>query len=104
MSRYDHRYTMKTVKHFDSVMVWVFFSGEKGRGGLYFLPKNVTLKGKNYIEVLEEHLLTFYSIHSCECFMHDGTPTPKSRAVIDFLNEENIEVLDWPGNSPNLTL
>ena len=68
-------------------------------------------RGKNYIEILEEYLLTFYNIHNdncflmifynihnCDFFMHDGTPAYKSQAVKDFLNEHNIEVLDWPGN------
>ena len=30
------RYIIKTVKHPKSVMVWGDFSGDKGRGGLYF--------------------------------------------------------------------
>ena len=34
--------------------------------------------------------------------MHDGAPAHKSRAVKTFLDEQNIEVLDWPGNSPDL--
>lgn len=67
VSRYDPRYTVKTVKHPDSVMVWGAFSGNKGRGGLYFLPKNVTMKATNYITVLEEHLLNFWKIHQCDC-------------------------------------
>ena len=38
VSRYDSRYIIKTVKHPKSVMVWGYFSGDKGRGGLYFFP------------------------------------------------------------------
>ena len=34
--RYDSRYIIKTVKHPKNVMVWDDFSGDKGRGGLYF--------------------------------------------------------------------
>ena len=101
-SRYDERYTVKTVKHPDSIMVWGCFSGERGRGGIYFLPKNVTMKGDNYIEVLREHLLRFYGIHGCDFFMHDGAPAHKSKVVKAFLDEQNIEVLDCPGNSPDL--
>ena len=36
------RYIIKTVKHPKNVMVWGDFSGDKGREGLYFFPKNVT--------------------------------------------------------------
>lgn len=60
VSRYDLRYTVKTVKHPDSVMVWGAFSGNKGRGGLYFLPRNVTMKGRNHVDVLRDHLLDFF--------------------------------------------
>lgn len=102
VSRYDPRYTVKTVKHPDSVMVWGAFSGNKGRGGLYFLPKNITMKSTNYIEVLREHLLTFWDIHECDFFMQDGAPAHKSKAVKSFLDDHNIAVLEWPGNSPDL--
>lgn len=102
ISRYDPKYTVKTVKHPDSVMVWGAFSGNKGRSGLYFLPKNVTMKGANYVEVLREHLLTFWDIHECTHFMHDSAPAHKSKAVKEFLDDQNIPVLDWPGNSPDL--
>jgi hypothetical protein len=44
-NRYDSHYTVKTVKHPDSVMVWGSFSETLGRAGLYFLPKNTTMNG-----------------------------------------------------------
>ena len=102
VSRFDPRYTVKTIKHPDSVMVWGAFSGGKGRVGLYFLPKNVTMKGSNYIDVLKEHLLSFWSIHECNYFMHDGAPAHRSKVVKKFLADTEIEILDWPGNSPDL--
>ncbi|KAK4323716.1 hypothetical protein Pmani_005597 [Petrolisthes manimaculis] len=102
VSRYDPKYIVKTVKHPDSVMVWGSFSGYKGSGGLYFLPKNVTMKGANYIEVLRDHLLVPYDIHECEVFMQDSAPAHRCKAVTKFLTDNNIPVLDWPGNSPDL--
>ena len=39
-NRFDPRFTVPTVKHPDSIMVWGAFSGKMGRAGLYFLPKN----------------------------------------------------------------
>lgn len=102
VSRYDPHYTVKTVKHPDSVMVWGAFTGHKGSAGLYFLPKNMTMKATNYIQVLEDHMLTFWSIHDAKFFMHDGAPAHKSKAVKEFMVRNNIHVLDWPGNSPDL--
>lgn len=99
VSRYNLRYT---VKHPDSVMVWGAFSGNKSRGGLYFLPKNVTMKGNNYIDVLRDHMLKFWDIHECDHFMHDGAPAHKSKEMKKFLYDNNISVLEWPGNSPDL--
>jgi hypothetical protein len=47
-NRLDSWYTVKTVKHPDSVMVWGYFTGDVGRGGLYFLPKNATMNSERY--------------------------------------------------------
>jgi len=69
---------------------------------LYFLPKNVTMRGSNYINVLKEHLLAFWRIHQCDHVMHDGAPGHKSKIVTKFLNDNNINVLECPGNSPDL--
>ena len=61
VSRYDYRtrYIIKTVKHPKSVMVRGAFSGDKDRGVLYFLPKNVTMRGDSYLSVLDHHMLPF---------------------------------------------
>ena len=59
VSRYDSRYIIKTVKHPKSVMVWGAFSRDKGRGDLYFLANNVTMRGDNYLRVLDHHMLPF---------------------------------------------
>ena len=70
--RHDPRYTVKTAKHSDGVMVWGAFSGTHGRGGLYLLPKNVTMRESNCLQVLQNHLLLFWGIHHSTHFMHDG--------------------------------
>jgi len=101
-SPFNSRYTVKTVKHPDGVMVWGCFSGNKGSGGLYFLPKNVTMNADRYIEVLRDHLEVQFQIHQCQIFMHDSAPCHKARKVTKWLQDSNIPVLDWPGNSPDL--
>ena len=58
--------------------------------------------GDNYIEVLKEIFLVFYDINECDFFMHDGVSAHSSKGVKKFLTDNNIEVSDWPGNSPNL--
>ena len=34
--------------------------------------------------------------------MHDGAPCHGSKVVSEYLRKSNVEVLDWPGNSPDL--
>ena len=100
-SRFDPKFTDKTVKHPVSVMVWDAFSGNMGHAGLYFLPENVIMKRSNYNHVLKDHMLAFWRIHQCDHFMHDRAPAHKSKSVSKFLTEHNIKVLEWPGNSPD---
>jgi transposase len=104
VSRYKHRYTIPTVKHSASVMVWACFSGSKGRGGLYFLPKNTTMNGERYLKVLKHHLLPFMKIHKSTWFLQDGAPCHTSKLVMGKLKEmkKQFQVMDWPGNSPDL--
>ena len=60
------------------------------------------MRGSNYIDVLKDHLLTFWKIHQCDYFMQDGAPAHRSKIVTKFLEDNNIRVLEWPGNSPDL--
>ena len=99
---FDPRYTVPTVKHQLLVMVWGCFSGEKGRGGLYLIPKNKKINAVLYLQVLEEHMLNFYNIHGSEVFMHDCAPCHEDRKITRYLEQKQISVLEWPGNSPDL--
>ena len=101
-SRFDLKFTVKTVKHPASVMVWSAFSRNMSRTSSHFLFKNVTMKGSNYIHVFKDHMLVFWRIHQYNHFMHDGAPAHKSKSVLKFLTQHNIKVLEWPGNSPDL--
>ena len=60
------------------------------------------MRGSNYIDVLKDHLLTFWKIHQCDYFMQDGAPAHRSKIVTKFLEDNNIRVLEWPENSPDL--
>jgi hypothetical protein len=101
-NRYDSRFTVKTVKHPDQVMVWGCFSGAVGRGGLFFLPKNTTMNGQMYQTVLENHLLPFMEIHGSTHFLQDEAPCHTSKKIKEFLGTQSFQIIDWPGNSPDL--
>jgi hypothetical protein len=38
-------------------MVWGCFSGNEGRGSLYFLPPKTTMNGDRYMAMLKEKLI-----------------------------------------------
>ena len=101
-SRYDSRYIIKTVKHPKSVMVWGDFSGDKGRGGLYFFPKNVTMRGDSYLRVLDHHMLPFWDIRRCNHFMQDGDSVHRSRVVKKWLKDNHVPALECPRISSGL--
>jgi len=37
-------------------------------------------------------------------FQHDSAPCHKSKFVTKYLEENNVKILDWPGNSPDFYL
>jgi transposase len=99
--RFDARYTVKTVKHPEKVMVWGCFS-HHGRGGLSFLPKGVMMNKEKYLETLTSHLIPFMARHKTTDFLQDGAPCHTAKIVTAFLAKKKLKVLDWPGNSPDL--
>ena len=99
--RFDAKYTVQTMKHPPSQMIWGAMSFN-GRAGLYFLPPNTTMNGIKYVNLLEEKLILHMNIHSCTVFMQDGAPCHRSKVVKEFHNKNKINLLEWPGNSPDL--
>ena len=73
-----------------------------GRGGLYFIPKNVTMRGDSYLRVLDHHMLLFWNIRRCNHFMQNGDPVHRSRVVKKWLKDNHVPVLECPRNSPDL--
>lgn len=99
--RYNQRYTLATVKHCPKVMVWGSFSG-MGRGSLYFVPKGKTVNSELYLDILQSKVQLTMQIHGCSTFQQDSAPAHTSRVVKLWLQRNRIEVLEWPGNSPDL--
>ena len=98
----DPRYTLKTVKHPDSLMVWGCFSGTSV-GTLVVLPKNVKVNQHNYRELLETNLNECMDKCAADVFMQDGAPAHTARSVKNWMDDNNINFIrDWPGNSPDL--
>jgi hypothetical protein len=99
--KFESRFTVKTAKHPDSLMVWGCF-GSNGQGGLFSLPKNQMMNQHMYLEVFNDHLLPFMHTHSTTKFLQDGVPCHKAKKVMKFLEEQPLEIIKWPSNSPDL--
>ena len=99
--RFDGRYTIPTVKHPPSQMVWGTMS-RNGVAALSFLPPGTTINGQKYVQMLSEKLKLHLQVHNCQIFMQDGAPCHRSKVAKKFLDSNNNDLLEWPGNSPDL--
>lgn len=93
----------KTVKHPTKVMIWSVISG-KGTGRLYVVEG--IMKQDQYREVIRTRLIPqlqeWFPNGESFVFMQDGAPCHTARSVKTFLQQNNIPLLCWPGNSPDM--
>ena len=75
---FDKRYTVQTMKHPPSVMIWGAMS-VTGTAGLFFLPNGTTMNGQKYVDLLKDKLELHMNVHNCNIFMQDGAPCHRSR-------------------------
>jgi hypothetical protein len=100
--RYNIRYVVPTVKKAPTTMIWASFCG-RGRGGIWFMPKNTTINGQVYLSILQEKLPLHMQILNCTTFQQDGAPCHGTAAVTRWLKDQGINLLGpWPGSSPDL--
>jgi transposase len=86
-----------------SIMVW----GCMPAKGVGFLAKIDTIMDSNiYCKILEEDLMStlrYYHLDPQEIvFQHDNDPKHRAKKTQEWLKDNNIEVLDWPAQSPDL--
>ena len=84
-----------------NVMVWGAF-GSKGKTNIAFVDS--TLNSSDYIKVLQEYLLPCYKkiCGKNRVFQQDGAAIHTSKVTQNWLKSKNINVLEWPANSPDL--
>lgn len=84
-------------------MIWSCITGD-GPGPIYFVEE--TLRKEQYKKVLEEVLFPYMRSlpqgQSSYTFMQDGAPCHTAKLIENVLLNENIDILSWPGNSPDL--
>ena len=72
-TRFNEKYTVSTMKHLPSQMIWDAIS-EHGVAGISFLPPGTTMNGPRYVELLAEKLKVHMAVHNCTIFMQNGAP------------------------------
>jgi transposase len=92
----------KTVKFPQKIMVWGAISIH-GTSRLFIVEG--TMNGKKYIDVLEKRLLPqtrewFPDNHYI--FQQDNAPCHTSKIVKTWMGQNGVNLLDWPGNSPDM--
>lgn len=101
-TEYNPKYTMKTVKHGGSkINIWGCFS-YNGTGPIYRIRDNLT--ALTYCNILEEVLLPYAEWHMPLkwVFQQDNDPKHTSRLAKDWFRVNEIQVLEWPAQSPDL--
>jgi transposase len=93
-----------TLKHGGgSMMVWGCFSA-RGVGDLVLIEG--ILNADLYVDILNDNLLgtlNWYGLEKSEItFQHDNDPKHTSRLASQWLSDQEIDVLMWPPQSPDL--
>jgi transposase len=100
----EDRAISPTVKHGGgSVMVWGCFTAQ----GVGYLTKiDGNMNGQLYLHILQDELLQTINWYHLDkngiVFQHDNDPKHKAKIVTKWLKHQQISVLDWPPQSPDL--
>lgn len=85
------------------LMMWGCMTADGG-GSLIFIEGTIT--GAKYVDILKDGLTSSIRDWGLEpsdvIFMQDNAPAHASRIVQDYLRDQQITVMQWPPNSPDL--
>ena len=99
-SRYDPNFILRSVKFPPKLMIWGSF-GNGRLGDIYFVQKNEKMNAQMYTNVLQKHLHRSMAKTGCSVFMQDGAPCHKAKSVMKWLDDQDVSVLEWVGQSPD---
>ncbi len=93
------RMMRRTVKHPPKIF-GCFGNSEIGR--IYFVERNQKMNSEMHQSVLTKHLTKSMKKTGARTFMQDGTPCHTSKRMKMWFAKQNIKVLPWVGQSPDL--
>ena len=99
---YSPKCIRRTVKHPASVMVWGCMTSH-GLGRLKFVEG--IINSVKYQEILDDSLISSLHLITGEkspIFQQDLAPPHNFKSTKEWLSARNIDVLEWPANSPDL--
>jgi transposase len=99
--RYSEKFTSKTKRFPPKLMVWGCFSAD-GRGSISVLPRNQMMDSTLYLKILKQKLKPSMKSNRCVYYQQDNSSVHTAKKVQQFFKENKIEVIKWPGNSPDL--
>ena len=94
----------QTVKHGGgSIMLWGCMTSQ-GPGLMHRIEGK--MNQHLYKQILNDKLLKtieYYNINPVETiFQHDNSPIHKAKSVLEYLNIQQFQLLEWPAQSPDL--
>ena len=95
--RFDKRIFSKRQAGGGSVMIWAAISC---RAKTPLCIVTGTLDSQRYATILHDFLLPICQVG--ELFQQDNAPPHVSRATISWINDQGLELLQWPSVSPDL--
>lgn len=101
---YDSKSEMPTAPAVQGGGFKVTFWGAVAESGLGpLVPLVGNLNGQKYIELLKDNFIDIYNDSRPKImFMQDNAACHTSSQVLAFLEEEGVDVLKWPAQSPDL--
>lgn len=100
--KFDPKYTTKTVKHGGgSILIWACFS-HQGVGPIFRIENVMT--ANEYVNILENVMLPYAEeeMPLKWVYQQDNDPKHTSKKAKDWFRRNNINVLSWPPQSPDL--
>jgi hypothetical protein len=100
-SRYKPKFIRPRFHHPVKVMAWGCFCAS-GVAALEIMPPGTMVNSKRYVDILEKNLPVSMIWSQATMFMHDKAPCHSSKMTTAWLADKHINILPWPGNSPDL--
>ena len=85
-----------------SILIWGCIS-RNGRSQLNINETDVHLNGEIYERLLRERPQNEMLQHQTDICMDYNAPCHRASRVSRFFREENIQLMDWSGNSPEIS-